>query len=242
MRRFFIPATQISRNQAVLRGTEFHHLRHVLRLAVGDPVLLTDDLKREHSGVITHLSASAATVTITDTTAGSASALSLTLAQGLLKGQKMDLVIEKATELGVQQVAPFTSTFTVAQIPSERQSDRVARWTRIARSAAKQSGSNTPRIDPPQSFTDLLTTIPSRVVTILFYEKETPYTLKAFAREHPQLSSLCIIVGSEGGFSPEEVTAARSAGAHIVGLGTPTLRAETAGIVAAALCQFLWNR
>lgn len=241
MRRFFIPATQISHDQAVLRGPEFHHLRHVLRLDVGDPVLLVDDLKREHSGVITHLSASAATVAITDTTAASASALSLTLAQGLLKGQKMDLLIEKATELGVQRILPFTSTFTVVQVLQQRQDSRVTRWERIVQSAAKQSGSQAPRIDPPRPFVDLFSALPTGTETLLFYEKEEHATLKTFAQTHPQLSSLCLIVGSEGGFSSAEVESACNAGAHILSLGTRTLRAETAGIVALALSQFLWG-
>jgi len=204
-------------------------------------VTLKDDLGREHEGVISQLTSSEATITITSTTEARASRFSLTLAQGLLKGQKMDVLIEKTTELGVQRLVPFTSTFTVARPLNERQPERIARWIRIAQSAAKQSGSKAPQIDPPHSFANLLTTIPTETITLLFYEKEDRLTLKEFAAEHSQLDALWIIVGSEGGFSPEEISAARAAGVHVVSLGSRILRAETAGIVAAALSQFLWE-
>ena len=241
MRRFFIPTASITQAQATLRGSEFHHLRHVLRLGVGEPVTLKDDLGREHCGVITQLSPSEATIALTTTTEVRDTGLFLTLAQGMLRGTKMDLVIEKATELGVNCILPFHSTFTVATVPADRQAERIARWERIAQSAAKQSGSPAPRIDPPQSFTALLETLLPEKMALLCYEKEQTHFLKRFAREHPQLQSLCLIIGPEGGFSPEEITKARTAGVHVVGLGTQILRAETAAIVASALCQFLWS-
>ncbi len=242
MRRFFIPAARITQGQALIEGPEFHHLRHVLRVNVHDPVLLTDDQGHEHQGVVTHLSSTAALVTITTTTAAAASPFALTLAQGLLKGQKMDLVIEKATELGVQCIRPFSSAFTVANLPNERQAHRLERWTRIAHSAAKQSGSSAPSIDPPQPLAELLSALPSETAKLLCYERETDLTLKIFAQAHPQLTSLCVIVGPEGGFSEAEVADARLSGVHVVGLGTSTLRAETASIVAITLCQFLWRK
>jgi 16S rRNA (uracil1498-N3)-methyltransferase len=159
----------------------------------------------------------------------------------MLKGPKMDLVIEKTTELGVNHILPFYSTFTVATVPPDRQAERVARWVRIAQSAAKQSGNPAPRIDPPQPFTALLGALSPERMTVLCYEKENTLSLKRFARKHPQLKSLCLMIGSEGGFSSEEIVMARTAGVQVVGLGAQILRAETASVVAVALCQFLWN-
>lgn len=242
MRRFFIPAARITQGQAIIEGPEFHHLRHVLRVNVHDPVLLTDDQGHEHQGVVTRLSSTTALVTITATAIASAPPFTLTLAQGLLKGQKMDLVIEKATELGVHRIQPFSSAFTVANLPNERHTHRLERWTRIAHSAAKQSGSTAPSINPPQPLAELLSVLPPETEKLLCYEREKELTLKIFAQAHSQLTSLCVIVGPEGGFSEDEVTNARSSGVHVVGLGTSTLRAETAGIVAVALCQFLWHK
>jgi 16S rRNA (uracil1498-N3)-methyltransferase len=241
MRRFFISTTNITQDQATLRGAEFHHLHHVLRLGVGAPVTLKDDLGREHCGIITQLSSAEATITLTTTADAAVTSFSLTLLQGILKGPKMDLVVEKVTELGVNRIRPFHSTFTVATVPTDRQAERIARWERVAQSAAKQSGSPTPRIDPPQSFTAILEALSPERTAVLCYEKENTLSLKRFAREHPQLESLCLIIGPEGGFSPEEIAKASAAGVQIVGLGARILRAETAAIVASALCQFLWN-
>jgi len=241
MPRFFVSAGQINQSHAVLAGPEFHHLRHVLRLNIGDSLTLCDEHGREHRGTIISLSPTNAEISLTASSRSDAGGFSLTLAQGLLKGRKMDLVVEKTTELGVQRVVPFFSVFTIAQLPEERRAERVARWQRLAHSAAKQSGSPVPQISPPQSFTDFLAAIPAGVGKVLLYEQERRLTLKAFAHAHPTFSSLCVVVGPEGGFAAEEVEQARVAGFHIAGLGTRILRAETAGIVAVALCRFLWG-
>jgi 16S rRNA (uracil1498-N3)-methyltransferase len=241
MSRFFVPAAQINQSRAVLTGPEFHHLRHVLRLNLGDSLTLCDEHGREHRGTITSLSPTNAEISLTASSLSDAGGFSLTLAQGVLKGQKMDLVVEKATELGVQCIVPFFSVFTVAQLPTERRAERVARWQRLAQSAAKQSGSPVPQITSPQAFVHLLAALPAGVSKVLLYEKERLLTLKAFAQTHPTFSSLCVVVGPEGGFAAEEVEQAQGAGFQIVGLGTRTLRAETAGIVAVALCRFLWG-
>jgi 16S rRNA (uracil1498-N3)-methyltransferase len=241
MSRFFIPAAQIKQSHAALTGAEFHHLSHVLRLTVGDSLTLCDEHGRDHHGIIISLSATKAEISLTASSLSDAPVFFLTLAQGVLKGQKMDLVIEKATEIGVQRIVPFFSAFTVAQLSADRRSERVSRWLRLAQSAAKQSGNPVPQITPPQSFVNLLATIPDGVGKVLLYEKEQTLTLKAFAQTHPSFSSLCVVVGPEGGFAVGEVEQARTAGFQVVGLGTRTLRAETAGIVAVALCRFLWG-
>jgi 16S rRNA (uracil1498-N3)-methyltransferase len=241
MRRFFVPVTQIYDSSALISGEEFHHLRHVLRLQVGDNVTLRDDQGKEHHGTITAFTASAAEVTISQSKQVSTSHLHLTLALGLLKGQKMDLVIEKVTELGVDRIAPFTSTFTISQLPTDRQSDRLSRWQRIAQSAAKQSGSIVPRILAPQTFVQLCDSAPSTSPTLLLYEHERAATLKAFAGNHSEFSALCVIVGPEGGFAVGEIERAREVGIHVVRLGPHILRSETASIIAVALCRFLWD-
>jgi len=240
MRRFFLPASHIHDAQAIIDGTEFHHLCHVLRLQVGNAILLYDDRGTEYQGTIATLSPISATVSITHITPA-IPRFSLTLAQGLLKGQKMDLVIEKTTELGVSRIVPLISEFTVAQLREGHHQDRLSRWHRIAQSATKQSGSPMPQLVPPQSFAEFLRSVPNNISTLLFYEKEKRETLKHFTERHPKLSALCAIVGAEGGFAEEEVEHARQAGCHVLSLGSQVLRAETASIVTVALCQFLWG-
>ena len=241
MRRFFVPATQIHDSRTFISGDEFHHLRNVLRLHVGAEITLCDDQGKEYHGMIVALSSTSAEIALRHRERLSPPRLPLTLALGLLKGQKMDLVIEKVTELGVDCVVPFTSTFTISQLPTERQNERLSRWQRIAQSAAKQSGSVIPQILSPQTFEHLCGSQPPDTTMILFYEREREDTLKVFATDHLHVSSLCIIVGPEGGFAPEEIELARRGGIHILGLGAQILRAETASIVAVALCRFLWD-
>jgi len=241
MRRFFVPDSQMHQSHAIVSGEEFHHLCHVLRLRVGDQVSLRDESGQEHHGVIASLSTTTAKVTILDTVPSISTHVQLTLALGLLKGQKMDLVIEKVTELGVDHIIPFTSTFTVSQLSTERLSDRLSRWQRIAQSAAKQSGSTMPQILAPMTLEEVCSAQSPHTTTLLFYEREQQSTLKTFANEHQQISALCVIVGPEGGFASEEVKQAQSQGIHILGLGSQILRAETASIVAVALCRFLWD-
>lgn len=242
MARFFLPHTSVRANQAILTGSELHHLRNVLQLREGDRVTLFDDQGREYEGVIQRLSPSAAEVSLLHSLPSSPSPFSLILAQGLLKGYKMDLVVEKATELGVSRVLPFVSSFTVASLPPARQKERIARWQRIALSAAKQGGrKDIPRIEEPILFTDLPGLVPQDTPKLLLWEKEGQVSLKDVARDDPSLSSLLLVVGPEGGLSAEEVAFARTRGFSVVSLGRRILRAETAGIVAVALCQFLWG-
>jgi 16S rRNA (uracil1498-N3)-methyltransferase len=242
MPRFFLSSAQIHDSHAVLSGREFHHLRHVLRLNIGDHVTLCDERGREHQGTIVSLAPTQAEIAIVTSSPPTVGSFSLTLAQAILKGRKMDLVIEKATELGVNRIIPFSSAFTVARLAPERQAQRLERWQRLAQSAAKQSGSPVPLLSPPLPFHELLNSIPNGVGKILFYEKESTLTLKAVAHGQPVFSSVWVIVGPEGGFAIEEVAQARTASIYVVGLGTQTLRAETASIVAIALCRFLWGQ
>ena len=241
MRRFFIHSSAIHASRAVLSGPEYHHLRHVLRLQIGDQLVLRDERGTEYRGTIAHFAAHTAAITIRTVAVVSPPSFALTLALGLLKSPKMDLVIEKVTELGVQTVVPFFSANTVVSLPQDRQAQRLARWQRIAQSAAKQSGSRLPHITAPHSFAQLLGAIPDPEPTLLFYEHEQALSLRAFADTHRALSSLWIVIGSEGGFTPQEVSQAQAAGFTTVSLGPSILRAETASIAAVSLCQYLWR-
>ena len=240
MRRFFLPTSQIHETRAVLSGPELHHLRHVLRLQPGNKVALCDEQGNEYQGVISSLSSVTGEISITRTLVHP-QRFSLTLVQGVLKGQKMDFVIEKATELGISQIVPVVSQFTVARFRVDRQDNRLTRWQRIAQSAAKQSGSPVPQLTSPCSLREFLQSSSDKSEKILFYEKARGETLKTFAQTYPTLSSLCVIVGAEGGFAEGEIAHARQAGCHILSLGTQVLRAETAAVAALALCQFLWG-
>lgn len=224
-----------------LHGAEFHHLKHVLRLESGATVALYDEGGKSYLGTIRRLSRDYAEVAISQTASAAADGFRLTLAQSLLKGRKMELVVEKVTELGVNAIVPFFSAFTVARVPRVRHAERLARWRRIAYAAAKQSGVPPPQIYPPVSFSQALRRASGRQQKAVFSEREQGLHLKEFAQDVHECQALYMMVGPEGGFATDEIEAARTAGFVPVSLGRTVLRAETASIAAVGICQFLWR-
>lgn len=218
-----------------LRGEEARHAR-VRRLGVGDLVALFDGAGHSYIARLESLSREAAQVRVIELLPerDGESPLELTLAVAMLKADRLEWVIEKATELGVARLQPFSSAHTLAQ-PSR---DRQKRWRQIALAAAKQCGrSAAPAIGAPTDFGAVLD-LPA-AARILFAEDGSGASLTGIAPA--AAPSLLAIVGAEGGFSAEELAAARGRGCHIVSLGPRILRAETAAVVAAALCQAGWG-
>jgi 16S rRNA (uracil1498-N3)-methyltransferase len=141
MVRFFVPRKNIRNGRAVVSGQELAHLRKVLRLRPGDRVTFFDDEGWEHEGVIRSYTASVGEIEIFNCyQPGRESSLEITLAQALSKGEKMDWVVEKATELGVRTVIPFLSSRSVPRLDGKKVELRRERWRKIALSATKQSG------------------------------------------------------------------------------------------------------
>ena len=241
MRRFIVASQEIVRDRVQIRGPEFHHLKHVLRLEVGAAVEVYDERGTAYRGVIRGIARDAAEVALTHGAAAEPQSFRLTLAQSVLKRPAMDLVMEKTTELEVHEIVPFVSERTVARIPPEKHAERTARWQRIAHAAAKQSGSPPPTIRPPLSFSETLRVVPEHARKILFWEGEDGLHLKRFARTEPDCRSLYVMVGPEGGFAAHEIETARRAGFVSVSLGGTILRAETASLAAVSVCRFLWG-
>jgi 16S rRNA (uracil1498-N3)-methyltransferase len=233
--RFLIEHAAAPGEVVTLCTDEAKHAR-VRRLGVGDAVALFDGGGRSYLGHLESLSRQAAVVRVSETLPerDGESALALTLAVAALKADRFDWVVEKATELGVARIQPFTSAFTLAHPSRHRQ----ARWRQIALSAAKQCGrSVAPAIEPPLSFAAVLA-LPA-AGRILFAEDGSGTSVARLALDAPP--SLLAIVGAEGGFSPAEIAAARAADCHLAALGPRLLRAETAAVVAVALCQARWG-
>lgn len=241
MRRFVVASQEIVRDRVQIRGPEFHHLKHVLRLAVGAAVEVCDERGTAYRGIIRGIARDAAEVALTQGAAAEPQSFRLTLAQSVLKRPAMDLVMEKTTELGVHAIVPFVSERTVARIPPEKHAERVARWKRIVHAAAKQSGSPPPTVRPPVSLSEALRDVPENARKLLFWEGEDGLHLKRFARTERDCRSLYVMVGPEGGFAAHEVETARRAGFVSVSLGGTVLRAETASLAAVSVCRFLWG-
>jgi len=222
--RLRIDAARIDGRGVEIEGDELHHLR-VRHLGPGDELLCFDDSGREWEGTLRELGPRSARIELAEPRRPAReSPLELVLALAVLKGDHLDLVVEKATELGVAEIVLFESERTVAR-PSAARLDRLKR---VAAGAAKQSGRvRVPRLRGPLDFADVLA--PG---ALLFHPGAPPL---APTSALPRVA----IVGPEGGFSDAELARAAGAGCTVAGLGPRVLRAETAAIVACALCQFL---
>ena len=243
MARFFIRTESIQETSATLTGPELAHLRRVLRLIVGDIVTLFDNSGREHEAVIRSLNSDQARLEIRRSyEAGRESPLKLNLALGLTKGEKMDFVVEKATELGVATILPFTSSFTIPKFDENKIAKRVERWRKIALSAAKQCGrTHVPEILPLCEFRRLVEGAGARALKLLFWEKEIAQTLRQVHETNTEAPAILIAIGPEGGLSTAEAELAVARGFYTVHLGRRILRAETAALTAVSLVQFLWG-
>jgi 16S rRNA (uracil1498-N3)-methyltransferase len=230
--RLFVPHAQRTGSLIRIAGGELRHVR-TLRLAPGARLVVFDEHGDEHEVRLERIGARAAEAVVLATTRPAReSALDLVLAAALLKGTKMDLVVEKATELGVRRIAPVLTAHAVGR------SARVERWQRIAVAAAKQSGrTSVPRVDPAVPLASLVRAEwPGLRLLAWEDERETPVTaLPARA------AAVVVVVGPEGGLADDEVAAARAAGFTAVTLAPRILRAETAAIAAVALCQHRWG-
>ncbi len=245
-RRFFAPPSAISvKNHTVmLTSVEARHLRDVLRLKPGDEVYVFDGVGREFRCSVSQTTRDSAELEIHDEVeaARPESPLKLTLAVALLKGEKFDLVVQKATELGVGRVAPLISRYADIHLHDEADAGkRVTRWQRIALEAAKQSGrAVVPEVSLPVSFESFLAGKNSDNLYLMFSER-CGESLGVIGKAQPAPQTITALVGSEGGWSDEEIECARSAGMLVATLGGRILRAETAAIAAAVLMQHLFG-
>jgi 16S rRNA (uracil1498-N3)-methyltransferase len=243
MARFFLPRERIEGRRGAVLGDELAHLRKVLRLEPGDRFIIFDDTGWEHEAVVRSFSAHRGDIDILRSyQAERESVLQIILALGLTKGEKMDFVVEKATELGVSNIVPFISAYTVPKLDDRKAQARAERWKKIAVSAAKQSGrTRLPKIDMLCEFREFVRQPWDNILKLLFWEREWQQTLKQVHERQPDARAVLLAIGPEGGFSLEEADMAQRHGFTSVQLGPRILRAETAAVAALSLVQFLWG-
>lgn len=221
-----------------MSGSDAHKIVSVLRMRDGDEIEIVDSAAQRFLAAIA-IDGRAVTATLQQMKASqTAPALQVTVAQGVPKGQKMDFVVEKLTELGAAEIVPLQSERTVVTDVSAK---KIERWRRLAKTAAQQCGrDNVPRIGDPQSFSDLCRSFPNYDLVLFPWELADRTVLR---ERLPQLvrdaKRVLVLVGPEGGFSHAEADAAQSAGAHLLSLGTRILRTETAALVVLALLNYL---
>jgi 16S rRNA (uracil1498-N3)-methyltransferase len=244
MRRFFVDELLSTQDSFVITGSEARHMTRVLRMSPGDRLILLDKAGERFQAVIEEATRHHVLVHLENPLPSAApSPVCITLCQALLKSHRMDLVIEKTSELGVNRVLPYLADRTVVQVDKAKTHSKVKRWQEIARSAAKQSDRSTPaEIGPLRSFHELLAVLSTEsAMRILLWEGEGISSLKDLLRSNSPVASVIAMVGPEGGFTEREVKETGEAGFVSVSLGSRILRAETAAISLVTLIQYEWG-
>ena len=246
MHTFYVPPSQINADTATITGSEQHHLRNVLRITPGEIIRIIDGQGNVYTAEIldTPTNRSSSQVQIRTHEFHATPALTLTLFQGLPKNDKMELILQKTTELGITQIVPLNSERSL-QKPSQ---SRYERWHRVVISATKQcKRAWLPELCNTQQFEVSLAQLEKFSLCLLL----SPHTeqaatssstevqhIKTVLRATAHTTAIALFVGPEGGFSDQEIAAAIRSGCIPVTLGTNILRTETAAIAAVAVTAY----
>ncbi len=239
MSRFYVPQPQIEKGMLKIEGNEVKHIRKVLRLKAGDEIMVFDGLGNEYAGTIVEEGPSSVMIKIENIFSSKRdSFLEVTLAQSLLKGEKMDYLIQKATELGVKEIIPFFSSRSVPLLEKSGRLKRHHRWGKISIEASKQCGRGVvPKIEPLQDYSEMLQIASPGSLRLILWEREG-VRLKEVLERSKEKTRIFFIIGPEGGFSQEEVEEAKREGFIPVTLGRRILRAETASLCLLSILQY----
>lgn len=236
-RRFFVPSDAIHDGAARLPQDQSHHLRDVLRIEAGETVEVFDGKGAAFTGTV-EFSDSGVIVGGLNAVQCERTELPLVLAAALIKPAKFEWVLQKATELGIAEIVPVKTRRCSVHLPPDRINQRLERWKRIVREASKQCGRNdSPRIRSPIDFTDSLRLEEfEQYSKFLFDERSKELWQPGMLAPGSKGAVLC--VGPEGGWEESEIAKAEDAGTRVAGLGSWTLRAETASIAAISIVQY----
>ena len=239
--RFFISPEQVSEPQIIVSGEDVRHIVNVLRRKAGDELLLCDGQGTDYTVKITRIERSEIATEIISRRERKSRYPLITLGQGLPKADKMDFIIQKATELGVFAVVPVVTERTIVKIRDEAK--KISRWRKIAREAAMQSNrADIPQVGRVVSFEEFLRTsaLDPGALLLLPWEEGTG-SIKSILGQNPGVERIVVLVGPEGGFSVAEAAAAKSGGFHPVSLGPNILRAETAAIAVLSMIIYEYH-
>lgn len=242
MHRFFAEPGQIGEKEIVITGADVNHIRNVLRMRADEEVLIADGQGAEYRCNLTELGENEVRAQILWKLDGNAElASAITLFQGLPKSDKMDLIVQKCVELGVDRIVPVSTKRAVVKLDAKKEQTRLKRWNTISESAAKQSGRGViPEVSGVMSFGKALEEAKKLDVLLIPYERaeHMAETRRVMGEIRPG-QSVGIFIGPEGGFEESEVEEAVAAGAKAITLGKRILRTETAGLAVMAMLGYL---
>jgi len=234
-----------ARDEMRLTGEESKYVARVLRLKEKDKVILSSAESLEYHCIIKAIEKKSVLLSVDRVDEPNReSTLDIILCQALPKSKKMDLIIQKGTELGVTRFIPFISSRAVSRPDSREGREKVKRWEKLALEGARQCGRTfIPPVDEVISLDELLSRLSEiddeDTLKIIPWESEDKQGLKELSNK--SYKKACLLIGPEGGFSPEEVEKAKKAGFIPITLGNRLLRTETAGFTAIAIMQYMWG-
>lgn len=239
MFNFFVDENSRQGNSFVIAGDDFNHIVNVLRMKNGDRFLVSCDGVSNLCEIKTIEADAVVTDVIEENYNDTSLNVKIHLFQGLPKADKMELIIQKTVELGVERIIPVEMSNCVVKLEPKKKKSKVARWQAIAESAAKQSKRNAiPEIHDVLSYKEAMTKASEMDVLLVPYEcaEGMSSTKKAFSQIKKGMS-VGIIIGPEGGFNEKEIEEAISVGGNVISLGKRILRTETAAITATGACM-----
>lgn len=237
--RLFLDQPIAANGSITLEGDRAHYLSRVLRVAPGAELAVFADGDGDYRASVASIGRREVRLSIGERQPAAAeSPLSVTLLQGVARGERMGFVVQKATELGARRIVPVQTEFSVVKLDSRRAERRRAHWQNVARSACEQSGRcHVPRIEPPTSLATALAAVSSADARLVFVPSAGE-RLRDVQRVDGEAE---ILVGPEGGLSAADLDAAVAAGFRAVSLGPRILRTETAALAALAALQASWG-
>lgn len=241
MARFFVTPDQIRKDYINIYDGDVNHIKNVLRMKVGDELSISDGEGTDYHCTIESLDKDIVVCHIENSWKSySELPTKLYLFQGLPKSDKMELIIQKAVELGAYEIIPVSTSRSIVKLDDKKAAKKIARWQGIAESGAKQSGrAIIPNVADVMTFKQALAYAKELDATIIPYEKaEGIAETRKIIKELKGKESVGIFIGPEGGFSEQEVELAMEAGAKPITLGKRILRTETAGLTTLSILMF----
>ncbi len=242
MSHFFVTSAQIAGDTLTILGDDVNHMKNVLRMRSGEAFTAADENGMFYRCEIDELDKVQVTAKILWKEEGSSELSSkIYLFQGLPKSDKMELIIQKAVELGAYEIVPVSTKRAIVKLDAKKEASKIKRWQAIAEGAAKQSGRMlVPQIHEVMTFGEALQMAKALDINVIPYEcaKGMDGTREIFGSIKPGMS-VGIFIGPEGGFEESEVEKAKEIGVHPVTLGKRILRTETAGLTTLSILMYL---
>jgi len=244
LRKFFVGNNQIENDSICISGTDVNHIKNVLRLEVGTKILVCDkDLKKNYISEIMEITSEMVKCKIIEEVEStSESNVTLDIYQGLPKADKMELVIQKGTELGVNKFIPVKMERCIVKLDQKDEMKKIDRWNKISEVASKQSGRDiVPEVSHVYDLKDVQNVISDYDLFIVCFENEKENTIKnelVTIKTKKQTYKVAVLIGPEGGLAEGEVQALKQSGAKVVTLGNRILRTETVALSVASIIMY----